>query len=397
MFGDNSPIKLSIQLSKPQGGSGGSSSGSAKNIVNSIECSSISSGINLFNSYISRRLNLSHCKVVVISEELAATGISEYIYTLLNDVEMSPHSNVIISKSSAREFLDASEPVLEDLATKYYEIALNSSEYTGYTQNVTLIKFFSDYIDTFKSPVAILGSVNSGAMSPQSGDSTSSESDSSSTSSDSSNFSGSGDSESSDETNNDNSRKAGETPMSSKSNIENMGLAVFNKDELVGELNGIETIYHLIVSNQLKSCNIRIPNPLEDSEGLDVNLRLSHSTKNNVTFVNGTPHISVSVDVKIKILSTTESSITGDSSYYTEENVKLIEDSCNEYLKENISKYLYKTAKDYKSDIDGFGKYAVKYFSTLQDWNEYNWLDSYKDSTFNVDVNTSLKSGYTFL
>lgn len=387
MSGENSPIRLSIQLSKPQGGSGGSSSGAAENIINSIECSSIASGINLFNSYISRRLNLSHCKVIVISEELAATGISDYIYTLLNDVEMSAHANVIISKSSAREFLDSSEPVLEDLASKYYEIALNSSEYTGYTQNVTLIKFFSDYIDTFKSPVAIIGSVNSGTGASQSGSMSSSASGPSTIS----------DSESSDEINKDNSRKAGETPMLSKSNIENMGLAVFNKDELVGELNGIETIYHLIVSDQLKSCNISIPNPLGDSSALDINLKLSHSPKNNVTFVNGTPYISVKIDVKIKILSTTENSTTGDSDYYTEENIKLIEDSCNEYLKENISNYLYKTAKDYESDIDGFGKHAVKYFTTLQDWSEYNWLDSYKDSTFNVEVNTSLKSGYTFL
>lgn len=381
MYGENSTIRLSIQLSKPQGGSGGSSSGSAENIVDSIECSSIASGINLFNSYISRRLNLSHCKVVVISEELAATGISDYIYTLLNDVEMSAHANVVISKSSAREFLDSSEPVLEDLASKYYEVALNSSEYTGYTQNVTLIRFFSDYIDTFKYPVAILGSVNSGTGVSPSG----------------SNLASTSDSESSDEINKDNSRKAGETPMLSKSNIENMGLAVFNKDELVGELNGIETIYHLMVSNQLKSCNISIPNPLGDSSSLDINLRLSHSPKNKVTFINGTPYISVNIDVKIKILSTTEDSTTGKSDYYTKENIELIEDTCNEYLKENISKYLYKTAKDYESDIDGFGKYAVKYFPTLQDWNEYSWLDSYKDSIFNVEVNTSLKSGYMFL
>lgn len=330
---------------------------------------------------------MSHCKVVVISEELAATGISDYIYTLLNDVEMSAHANVMISKSSAREFLESSEPVLEDLASKYYEIALNSSEYTGYTQNVTLIKFFSDYVDTFKSPVAILGSVNAGTGTPPSVGNSVITSESS----------GLSDSVSSDETNKDNSKKAGETAMLSKSNIENMGLAVFNRDELVGELNGIETIYHLIVSNKLRSCNINIPNPLGDSSSLDINLKPSRSSKNTVTFINGTPYISVNISVKIKILSTTESSTTGESDYYTPENIKLIEDSCNKYLKENISKYLYKTAKDYESDIDGFGKYAVKYFPTLQDWEEYDWLNNYKDAIFNVDVNTSLKSGYMFL
>ena len=56
-----------------------------------------------------------------------------------------------------------------------------------------------------------------------------------------------------------------------------------------------------------------------------------------------------------------------------------------------------KTSKNYQSDIDGFGKYAVKYFYTIQDWEEYNWLENYHNSIFNVDVETTLKSGYSFL
>ena len=38
----------------------------------------------------------------------------------------------------------------------------------------------------------------------------------------------------------------------------------------------------------------------------------------------------------------------------------------------------------YNSDIDGFGRYAAKYFVTLQDWDNYNWLDNFQNSTFNV-------------
>ena len=58
---------------------------------------------------------------------------------------------------------------------------------------------------------------------------------------------------------------------------------------------------------------------------------------------------------------------------------------------------LYKTAKEYNCDIDGFGKYAVKYFTTIQDWQAYNWLDNFQNSTFNVNVETTIKSGNTFL
>ena len=378
MFGQNDKLNLSIQLSKPKGGSGGSSTGSAENIIDSVECSSIRGGLDLFNSYISRRLTLSHCKVLVISEELASKGISEYIYTLLNDVEMNVQASVIISKSPAHEFLASSEPVLEDLASKYYEIAINSNEYTGFTQNVTLIRFFSDYVDTFKEPVAILGGVNQGT----SNQATSSDATSSATAS----FA-----------NKDNSYTAGNTPVDSKPNIENMGLAVFKGDRLVGEMTGIESIFHLIVSSNLKSCNISIPNPLGDSSTLDINLKLGKSTKNDVEFVNGSPLVTCKINVNIEIVSTTEKSSSGNSSYYTSENSKLIEETCNDFLKKNILEYLYKTSKDYKSDIDSFGKHAVKYFPTMQEWNDYDWLDNYENSIFDVEVDSTLKSGYTFL
>lgn len=154
--GTNNPLKLTVQLTKTASSSGSNES-SSTNIVNSVECSSIESGLNLFNSYISRRTNLSHCKVLVMSEELAASGISDYIYTLLESVSMSPHANVIISKNQAEEFIKYSTPVLESLTSNYYETVLSSSEYTGFTQNVTLIKFFNSYVDSFQEPVAILG------------------------------------------------------------------------------------------------------------------------------------------------------------------------------------------------------------------------------------------------
>ena len=47
---------------------------------------------------------------------------------------------------------------------------------------------------------------------------------------------------------------------------------------------------------------------------------------------------------------------------------------------------------DSNCDIDGFGKYAVKYFPTIKDWQDYNWLDNYQNSTFNVNVETTIKS-----
>lgn len=76
--------------------------------------------------------------------------------------------------------------------------------------------------------------------------------------------------------------KANETLINSKPNIENLGLAVFHGDKLVGELSGIETICHQIISNKLDTCTINIPNPFEDNKTISLRMRLANKTNNKV-------------------------------------------------------------------------------------------------------------------
>ena len=54
------------------------------------------------------------------------------------------------------------------------------------------------------------------------------------------------------------------------------------------------------------------------------------------------------------------------------------------------------TSLKYNSDISGFGKYAVKNYLTLDEWQNANWLGNYKNCFFNVNVEFTLKSGSLF-
>lgn len=320
---------------------------SSTNISDSVECSSIESGIDLFNSHISRIVNLSQCKVIIISEDLASEGVFQYIATFSDNIEMSPHANIIISKSSASDFIDSSDPILEDLASRYYDLVTTSNTYSGYTKSVSLIEFFSDYYDTFSQPSASLGFINS---------------------------------------------------QNDTSKLEIMGMTVFNKDKLVGELSIWETICHMIISNELNSCKVQVPNPLDNGNStIDVELKLDKNTKNSVNFINNSPYIKTNISLQVKILSVGASLSTGQNSYISKNNLPILEKSLNQYLTTQIEKYLYKICKEYNCDIDSFGKYAVKHFATTSEWQEYNWLSNFKNSFFDVYVNTTIKSGYSFM
>ena len=361
--GTNENLLLSLQISLPNGGeSSGSSSQSTSVVVESVECSSINAGITLFNSYLGKEINLSHCKVLVISEEFATQGVSEVLYTLTNEMQFRTTSNIIISKRDAKSYLEYFAPLLDKVSARYYEIAPTSSEYTGYTESITCNEFLSAISNNFSSPVAILGSINSEATQTQ--DLASSEVTSHYT--------------------------AGQTPISPKNDgVETMGLAVFNDDKLVGELNGFESICHLIISNKLKNAQIRVPSPIEELDFIDLYIELGNDTKNSVYLVNNTPYITSKIKVTAKMQS-----MNKNINLLDEELVNKIETSAETYLKENIMNYLYKTSKEFDADIDSFGLYASKYFSTNQEWENYNWIHHYKDAYFDVELDVNLRSSY---
>ena len=373
---DTGKLELSFQIALPSGSEGGSSgsssSQSSSSIVTSVECNSFESGVNLVNSYLSKELNLSHCKAVVFSEEIASQGIGEYLYTLINHVEIRPTCNVIISKCNAKYFLNNSSPMLEQLSSKYYEIASTSERVTGYTYNITLLDFFSDFADSFTECFATLGSVNDGDIS-NTGDNNDQLSSS---------LSNEG---------TDDSYVASETPIDSQKNIENLGLAVFKGDKLVGELNGVECIAHLILTNELENAVISVPSPFESTNYIDLYLTNS-KCKTKVYLTNGTPYIKPSIDLSARIIS-----MSDDYKNLTEENIELIEEYAKYYVERFIYDYLYKTAKVFKSGITAFGKYAVSNFATIDEWNEYNWLDNYQNSFFNVDINVDIVSRYLLI
>lgn len=52
---------------------------------------------------------------------------------------------------------------------------------------------------------------------------------------------------------------------------------------LYGELSGIETICHQIISNTLDTCNINIPSPFENDVTISLQTHLAKKTENNVT------------------------------------------------------------------------------------------------------------------
>lgn len=177
--------------------------------------------------------------------------------------------------------------------------------------------------------------------------------------------------------------------LSADNGIENIGLAVFKSDKLVSKLNTTETLCNLIVTNKLKNCRLSIPDPDDETKAIDLYLTLESSPHIKVSILNGTPY----VHIKLKMTSRI-SSINQISKHITDERIAKIEESLSHYLKSHMLNYLYKTSKEFHSDISGLGKFAICNFKTSSEFEKYNWLDNYENAFFEVDSSVKLKSSY---
>ena len=361
----NNNLQVTFQIAKPSAISETGPSGDTDTyIINSVETSSISTAINLMNSYIGKELNLSHCKLIVFSEELAIEGISEEVYTLMNNLQIRPYTNMVISKTEAKNYIENSKPNLESLPSKYYQIFPNSSRYTGYTSNATIGEFFNQMISKTSEAYSILGgTINEGSNGLENYSST--------------------------DPLNSGNIKSNETSISGKRGAENIGLAVFKDDKLVGELNAIETICFSIIHNEVNGFLITIPDPQD--EELYIDLYLYHDSNSNVDvdIINGNPYIHINCKLDGRIYS-----MKNNAKYLDNNILDEISKYAENYMKLQMSNYLYKTSKDYKSDINNFGKSALSNFTTISEFEKYNWLYNYENSFFNVNIDVSIKSGF---
>lgn len=357
--GKDNNLEVSFQFSTTTKTTESGSTEKTPTVMDTVTAPSLSTAVNLMDGYMGRELNLSHCKVIIFSEELAQEGISEEIYTLINDTQIRPSANIVISKCDAKFYMEQTSPELENLISKYYETFTNSSKYTGLKPNATIGDFFNAIICKTCEPIAILGGISTEKPENQGNN----------------------------HIQENYNVKSNQTPIEGENGSENIGIAAFKDDKLVGELCALETTTYLTLRNRVDRFLISIPDPDDVNSYLDIYLYPDGNTNVTVDTSTSSPFIKVKAKFSGRIYS-----MANNSQYLNPELLKDLSETCNKYLESVFSDFLYRTSKDLKSDINGFGKYALNNFFTTQDYDNYNWCNHYQNAFFEVDIDTSIKS-----
>lgn len=344
------PVKISGGASE-EGGKGGQES--IKNIT--VTAPSIYSAVNVANHIVSKVFTLSHTKVVVFSEEIAKDGIRDILETIGRSSDIRPNTYFTVSKCSAKEFLESVNPETEVNPTRYYTM-LFENEYSGFIPQGKSQDFYFFANSSEKNPVLPLSSISekSGTY----------------------NFNKSGYQYRLEDF------SAGEIP-SDKTEVQIMGMAIFDKDKFIGELGDIETEIYNLLTGRYKSSYVTYYFSPTPHDPITVLQQQNKRPKIKVDTGGKVPKISLNVYVEADFTSSTPEMAV-------EEHLDKFAYEASEDLKREIEEFLAKTI-EMKADIVGFGSYAKRNFSNQSDFEAYNWKEKYKNAEFDVNVDFQVR------
>ncbi len=298
-----------------------------------------------------------HTKYVVISEKLAKKGITELLMSLVRYREIRKTAHVVIVKGSAEDFLKENKPTIGTTLSKTMELLMEGTYNTGYFPNTTLHDFHNSVHSTYEQAIAIKGAVN-----------------------DFKNIKENGDTDYKGYIKTGGEYTAGEIPRKGGSKVDLFGTAVFKWGKMVGELNGDETRILLIVRNEFNRGIFTIEDPKSHNSAISLNVQQVKPPETTIRFEEGRPIIKLNIMLEGELLAV-ESMIN----YNTYQLKPLIERAFEKYVREETYK-LFEKCKDLNADVFQFGTVAAKHFMTIQEWEQFKWLDRFQDSEINVNV-----------
>lgn len=360
--------RLTIQFSKMKESSGGGeeqsdeSGSSGEYTYVTVDAPSFFTGINMLNTSLPRRLSFTHTQTIVFSEELAKSGaIGEYIAPIKRFKQIRRSAHMFVVKGEANEFLKENTPTIGSLVSKNLQLLIKESDNTGFFPHVTLEQFYTGLKSYYHQPIATLAAVNNFDEYKKEGEPWGVK------------FNTGG------------NYIAGELPRTGDNKIELFGTALFDGDKLVGELNGEETRYMLMVRGEFKRGLFTMPDPQKPELIIPLDVKGSRKPDIKIDFDGTKPIIHVKVQLDGDLLA-----VQSRINYETPELKASLEKEFRKIIKDGIEEVI-KKCKDLNTDVFLFGDHAVKSFFTIPEWENYNWNSQFKQADVTVKVEFTVR------
>lgn len=365
-----------LQFARPSQISGGSSEegGKGEETIGSVSVSapSVYSAVNAANHIISKSFTLSHTKIIVISDSVARSGIGGIVDFVGRSSDLRPSVYLCVSRGNAGEYLSSVKPVVEINPVKYYRLIFENPN-SSYIPKNDAGSAFSDLKSKTRQLTLPLVGVGSGSDGEKGDNKTQAPQASPNTSE----KAPLNDSEFEYHTH---KYIAGELDAEKQNESEVIGAAVFRNYKMIGVLNGVECEMLNILSGKYTNGYSSLYVPQSPDSPVSLRIEQVKKPKTDISLDNGNIKITRTLFLEGVFMSV-------PSDYKIENNLEEFEKNVSSYIEKYAVDFLNKTAREYDSDIVGFGKEAKKNFLYNDDFYHFSWNDKYKSAEFECRVN----------
>ncbi|MDU0156274.1 Ger(x)C family spore germination protein [Bacillus cabrialesii] len=325
-------IPLVGQLGGQTGGGGGTA-GSKTWYVDSASGTTIKEANNKLQTSLSRTINTSHRRTVVIGEEMARDGVAPIFDILTRNPQNRLTALILVSRGEARDILNTDVQLEQFPAEMIRELAIMATN-----RPVFLSRFMSDLLE--KGSDAYAPVITSSKTKPG----------------------GKG-----------------------KSNLKIDGLAIFKKDKLVDIFKDEHMTAALILLNQARQPEfiLDLPNQMGKAS-----IQLQ---KSNASFHTAEKNGKLSVTIEIRAKGII---MENQSTYQTRENDQfyIIQKALNKAIKEDVISTVHRLQKR-KADPAGFQDRMIRSMAIKKNMRSKEWDDVYKDMEIHVIPIVTIEQG----
>ncbi|QNU65674.1 Ger(x)C family spore germination protein [Ruminiclostridium herbifermentans] len=367
---DDNSFNLTFQTAVPKSITGGEGESTD---IKTFKTDNFLTGLKKTSAYLERKINLSHTKIIVVSEEVAKEGIMAFLNGLQQNIELRPSVEIIVSSEGAQKYIESIKPKLSSSPAKHYDLLFKSFETDFLVKDTQLEDYM--YRAKYKStqPIAIYAAIDKSINDEEKSDNGNKKQEEEDKK----------DEESSKEDKDKDDKNKGDENKEGSMSV--AGLAVFKMDKMVGKLNKDEAMLFALMTST-KNKEIEIVDPLDDRFKVLGNVTKLRTSSSKVKIINGKPQINIKLDLNVDVKA-----VQSDNDYDDPENGAKLKAAYEQYLNEGIKKLLDKTTKELKSDIFGFAQEAKKNFLTIDDWENANWDDIFVKSEYELMVDVKVR------
>lgn len=367
--GESFPLRITFVFANPSGSSsgggesggdggsegGGSSSSPSPDIV-TIEAPTTFSAARKLDAIKSKKINLTHTKLVVFSTDVAKEGIKKYVNGFASSRDFRPNTYVCIASGSAQEYFNSVKPSQEKYLEKYYDHIMQKVASDKVNESYLYYLYFN-LTDTYSSSIVPLVGLSENKLTapaqslhPHSDD-----------------FSY--------------EARAGELLRDASNKAEILGCGVFRNDKLITTLGSFQTDLARLICDEFYPKNYSIFYS-SVSDFVTVRIIQQNSVKIKSEIKNDNALINISVPISIEYV---------DAGKIENDTLKSKE-FCY-YLKKRLDastkKLIYDFQTIYDCDFLGLGDSLKKHFSNLSQWKKFNWEEKYSDAKINVSFDVT--------